>query len=119
AIGRFGDVVAATRRDREHGYAAFHASFSLLADMTRIGFWQMLARRLRAHFRQAPTGAARDRLRRAPGRFVPLIDACLAALEARRTADAVASLQQLIQVLGDFRDVTDQPAKPRRKGASR
>jgi len=102
AIRRFRDVVADTTRDREDRYAAIHELFVL-----------------RALFRQAPMGAARERLRRDPGRFVPLIDACLAALEARRTADAVASLQQLIQVLGDFRDVTDQPAKPRRKGASR
>jgi len=119
AIRRFRDVVADTTRDREDRYAAIHELFVLLADMTRNRVWQMLARRLRALFRQAPMGAARERLRRDPGRFVPLIDACLAALEARRTADAVASLQQLIQVLGDFRDVTDQPAKPRRKGASR
>ena len=119
AIRRFRDVVADTTRDREDRYAAIHELFVLLADMTRNRVWQMLARRLRALFRQAPMGAARERLRRDPGRFVPLIDACLAALEARRTADAVASLQQLIQVLGDFRDVTAQPVKPRRKGDSR
>ena len=119
AMRRFRDVAADTTRDREDRYKAIHELFVLLADMTRNRVWQMLARRLRALFRQAPMGAARERLRRDPGRFVPLIDDCLAALEARRTGEAVASLQQLIQVLGDFRDVTDQPVKPRRKGASR
>src|SRR2546429_6462699 len=118
AIRRFRDVVADTTRDREDRYAAIHELFVLLADMTRNRVWQMLARRLRALFRQAPMGAARERLRRDPGRFVPLIDACLAALEARRTADAVASLQQRIQGRGDFRDVTAQPPEPRPKRPS-
>ena len=119
AIRRFRDVAADTTRDREDRYAAIHALFVLLADMTRNRVWQMLARRLHALFRQEPVRAARERLRRDPGRFVPTIDACLAALAAGRTAEAVTRLQQLIQVLGDFSDVTDQPAKPRRKGASR
>jgi len=119
AMRRFRDVAADTTRDREERYAAIHELFVLLADMTRNRVWQMLARRLRALFRQPPMGAARERLRRDPGRIVPLVDDCLDALEARRTGEAVASLQQLIQVLGDFRDVTDQPVKPRRKGDSR
>jgi DNA-binding FadR family transcriptional regulator len=119
AIRRFRDVAADGSRGREERYAAIHELFVLLADMTRNRVWQMLARRLRALFRQEPVQAARERLRRDPGRFVPLVDACLAALDARRTSDAVASLQQLIAVLGDFSDVTHQPAKPRRRGASR
>lgn len=117
AIRRFRDVAADGMREREERYAAIHELFVLLADMTRNRVWQMLARRLRALFRQAPLRAARERLRRDPGRFVPLIDACLAALDARRTGEAVARLQQLIQLLGDFSDVTDQVTKPRRKGA--
>jgi DNA-binding FadR family transcriptional regulator len=116
AIRRFRDVAADAARDREDRYAAIHELFVLLADMTRNRVWQMLARRLRALFRQEPLRVARERLRRDPGRFVPLIDACLADLDAGRTADAVASLQHLIQLLGDFSDVT---MKPRRKGASR
>jgi len=119
AMRRFRDVAADTRRDREERYAAIHELFVLLADMTRNRVWQILARRLRALFRQPPMGAARERLRRDPGRLVPLVDDCLSALEARRTGEAVASLQQLIQVLGDFRDVPDQPVKSRRKGDSR
>jgi DNA-binding FadR family transcriptional regulator len=119
AIRRFRDVAADASRDREDRYAAIHELFVLLADMTRNRVWQMLARRLRALFRQQPVRAARERLRRDPGRFVPLVDACLAALDARRTDEAVARLQQLIQLLGDFSDVTDQSTKPRRKGGSR
>jgi hypothetical protein len=84
--------------------------------MTRNRVWQMLARRLRALFRQEPLRAARERMRRDPGRFVPLIDACLAALDAGRTDEAITTLQELIQVLGDFSDVA-QP--PRRKGVRR
>jgi len=119
AIRRFRDVAADASRDRDERYAAVHELFVLLADMTRNRVWQILARRLRALFRQAPVRAARERLRRDPGRFVPLVDACLAALDARRTDEAVVRLQQLIQLLGDFSDVTHQPAKPRRKGVSR
>jgi GntR family transcriptional repressor for pyruvate dehydrogenase complex len=119
AIRRFRDVAADASLDREDRYAAIHELFVLLADMTRNRVWQMLARRLRALFRQEPVRAARERLRRDPGRVVPLIDTCLAALDARRTDEAVATLQQLIRVLGDFTDVTDQAVKPRRKGASR
>ena len=112
AIRRFRDVAADASRDREERYAAIHELFVLLADMTRNRVWQMLARRLRALFRQAPVRAARERLRRDPCRLVPLVDACLAALGAGRTGDAVARLQELIARVGDFTD-------PRRKGASR
>ena len=118
AIRRFRDVAADREREREERYAAIHDLFVLLADMTRNRVWQMLARRLRALFRQEPVRAARERLRRDPGRLVPLIDACLAALDARRTGEAVANLQQLIALLGDFSDVADQRTKPRRRGAS-
>jgi len=118
AIRRFRDVAADESRDREERYAAIHELFVLLADMSRNRVWQVLARRLRALFRQEPMRDARDRLRRDPARFVPLIDRCLTALDARRTADAVASLQQLIQVLGDFTDVRDEPARPRDRGVT-
>jgi len=117
AIRHHRDVAADESRNREDRYAAIHELFVLLADMTRNRVWQMLARRLRALFRQAPVRAARERLRRDPGRLVPLVDACLAALDGRRTTQAIATLQELIQVLGDFGDVAHQPS--RRKGAPR
>jgi GntR family transcriptional regulator, transcriptional repressor for pyruvate dehydrogenase complex len=117
AIRRHRDVAADESRNREDRYAAIHELFVLLADMTRNRVWQMLARRLRALFRQAPVRAARERLRRDPGRLVPLVDACLAALDGGRTTQAIATLQELIQVLGDFGDVAHQPS--RRKGAPR
>jgi DNA-binding FadR family transcriptional regulator len=119
AIRRFRDVAPDRGREREERFAALHELFVVLADMTRNRVWQMLARRLRALFRQEPVRAARERLRRDPGRFVPLVDACLAALDAGRTAEAVAHLQQLIALLGDFSDVAAERAKPRRKGDPR
>ena len=120
AIRALRNVAADERREREERYAAIHELFVLLADMTRNRVWQMLARRLRALFREAPLRAARERLHRDPGRYVPLIDACLASLDAGRTGEAITNLQRLIQVLGDFgRDVTERAAKPRRKGASK
>ncbi len=119
AIRRFRDVAADATREREERYAAIHELFVLLADMTRNRVWQMLARRLRALFRQEPVRAARQRMRRDPGRFVPLIDQCLAALGARRTSEAITHLQHLIQLLGDFTDVTQEPARSRGKGATK
>jgi hypothetical protein len=53
-----------------------------------------------------------------PGRFVPLIDTCLAALDRGRKAEATANLQQLIRLIGDFTDVT-QPSRSRSIGATR
>jgi DNA-binding FadR family transcriptional regulator len=119
AIRRLRDVAADTTRGIEVRYAAIHELFVLLADMTRNRVWQMLARRLRALFRQEPVRAARARLRRDPGRFVPLIDTCLAALDRGRKAEATANLQELIRLLGDFSDVTQEPSRPRSKGATR
>jgi DNA-binding FadR family transcriptional regulator len=120
AIRRLRDVVADEALGREARFTAVHELFVLLADMTRNRVWQMLARRLRALFRQEPLRVARERLRRDPGRFVPLIDACLAALDRKRTADAVAALQRLIRVVGDVgADVEDRPTKSRAKGATR
>ena len=118
AIRRFRDVAADTARDREERYAAIHELFVLLADMTRNRVWQMLARRLRTLFRQAPMRAARARLRRDPGRFVPLVDACLGALDTGRPGDAASALQRLIQLLGDFSDVRDPVARTHRKRVS-
>jgi GntR family transcriptional repressor for pyruvate dehydrogenase complex len=118
AIRKFRDVAADEGLEREERYFAIHELFVLLADMTRNRAWQMLARRLRALFRQEPVRAARARLRRDPGRFVPLIDSCLAAIDRGRKAEAVANLQELIRLLGDFSDVTQEPTR-RTRGASK
>lgn len=119
AIRTFRNVAADATREREERYAAIHDLFVLLADMTRNRVWQMLARWLRTLFRQPPLRAARERLRRDAGRFVPLIDDCLAALDRGRTADAITHLQRLIQILGDFgADVAERVPK-RTKGASK
>jgi DNA-binding FadR family transcriptional regulator len=119
AIRALRDVAADATRDLEDRYAAIHELFVLLADMTRNRVWQILARRLRALFRQEPVRAARERLRRDPGRYVPLIDDCLVALDARRTDEAVARLQELIGLLGDFGDVAQPATRRRRKGDGR
>src|SRR5207237_7051528 len=103
ALRRFRDLAADARPHREERFAAMHELFVLLADMTRNRVWQMLARRLRALFRQASLRAVRGRMRRDPGRFVPLVDACLDALEAGRRAGAAAGFQGPIQPLGAFR----------------
>jgi DNA-binding FadR family transcriptional regulator len=111
------NVAADESREREDRYAAIHDLFVQVADMTRNRVWQILARRLRALFRQAPMRAARERFHRDPSRFVPMIDGCLAALDGHRTAAAVTSLQKLIRLLGDFGG--DVAPRSRRKGMTR
>jgi DNA-binding FadR family transcriptional regulator len=112
---RFRDVVGDAGRDREERFAAMHELFVVLADMTRNRVWQILARRIRALFRQASLRAVRGRMRRDPSRFVPLVDACLDALETGCRADAAVGFQELIQLLGDFSDIR----QPARKGVTR
>jgi GntR family transcriptional repressor for pyruvate dehydrogenase complex len=109
AIRRLRDRAADQSHSREERYRALHDLLVLLADMTRNRIWQMLGRRLRTLLQSEPLCAARARLRRDPGRFVPVIDSCLTALAARRTAAAVERLQQLIGMLGDVRVDLDAP----------
>ncbi len=120
AIRALRDVAADERLTREERYRALHDVLVVLADMTGNRVWQMLGRRLRALLQQPPLCAARERLRRDPGRLVAVIDSCLSALAAKRTSAAVERLQQLIGLLGDVRtDLDARPSKPRPKGASR
>lgn len=117
-IRRLRDVVADGGRPVDARADALHDLFVVLAGMTRNHVWQMLARRLRNLMRQAPVREAR--LHRDPARFVPMIDACLAAIDAGRTAKAVACLQELIALVGDVRaDGDARPGKSRSRGASR
>ena len=120
AIRRLRDRAADVSRSREERYRALHDLLVVLADTTRNRVWQMLGRRLRALLQSEPLRAARERLRRDPARFIPVIDSCLVALAARRTAAAVERLQQLIGMLGDVRvDLDERSSKSRStKGAN-
>ena len=114
------DRAADVTQSRAARYLALHDLLVVLADMTRNRVWQMLGRRLRALLQGEPLCAARERLRRDPSRFIPVIDSCLAALAARRTVAAVERLQQLIGMLGDVRvNLDERSTKSRSKGASR
>jgi len=119
-IRRLRDVVADGGRPLDARGDALHDLLVVLAGMTRNHVWQMLARRLRSLLRQPPLRAARRRLHRDPARLVPMIDACLAAIDGRRTARAVACLQELIALVGDVRsDLDVRPGKSRTRGVSR
>ena len=63
--------------------------------------WRVLARRTRDFLASPPLAEARRRLRRDPGRIVPVIDAGLAALEAGRTADALDAIHRILRLAGD------------------
>jgi DNA-binding FadR family transcriptional regulator len=119
-IRRLRDVVADPARGREQRFAALRDILVVLADMTRNRVWQMLARRTRVLLASAPMCEARERLRRDPGRIVPLIDACLDALDAGRPDDAQEALGRLVRRIGESpADGRDDGAKTVRKGTPR
>ncbi len=97
------DRMADERRDREERFAAGREVLVVLSDMTENRVWQMLARRARSLLASPPMAEARRRLRRDPGRLVPLIDTCLAAIDGGRPADAMAALACFIE---SFREST-------------
>jgi GntR family transcriptional repressor for pyruvate dehydrogenase complex len=100
-LRRLRDQMADESRDREERFAAGRDLIVALSDMTKNRVWQMLARRTRALLASEPLREARRRLRRDPGRLVPLIDTCVAAIEAGRPADAVDALRRMIRLVGD------------------
>jgi DNA-binding FadR family transcriptional regulator len=118
-IRRLRDAVADEALGREGRFAALRDILVVLADMTRNRVWQMLARRTRVLLASAPMCEARERLRRDPGRIVPLIDTCLAALEAGRPEEAQEALGRLVRRIGESpTDGRDDGTRPTRKGQS-
>ena len=85
ALRRTRDLIADERRDREARHASARDLIVLLSDMTNNRVWQMLARRLR----------------RDPGRIVPIIDTCLAALDGGRPHEAINAVRRIITLVGD------------------
>jgi GntR family transcriptional regulator, transcriptional repressor for pyruvate dehydrogenase complex len=100
-LRRLRDLIADETREREARFASGRDVIVLLSDMTGNRVWQMLARRTRAFLASEPLREARRRLRRDPGRVVPIIDACLAAVDAGRPDEAIAALRRLISHVGD------------------
>ena len=101
ALRRLRDAIADEEREREARFATARDVLVLLSDMTANRVWQMLARRTRTLLASDPLREARRRLKRDPGRLVPIIDASLAAIDAGRPDEALAALQRLITVVGD------------------
>ena len=119
-IRRLRDLVADQEGAREQRFGALRDILVVLADMTRNRVWQMLARRTRVLLASAPMCEARERLRRDPGRIVPLIDACLDALEAGRPDDAQETLGRLVRRIGESpADGRGDDGKTVRKGTPR
>jgi GntR family transcriptional repressor for pyruvate dehydrogenase complex len=121
ALRRLRDAIADEQRDREARYASWRELIVLLADMSANRVWRMLARRTRDFLASTPLAEARRRLRRDPGRIVPVIDAGLAALEAGRTADAVDAIQRILRLAGDPHADAERASPTNRaaKGTSR
>lgn len=103
----------------ESRFSAVRDLLVVIADMTRNRVWQMLARRVQAFLTSEPIRAARQRLRRDPGRFVAPLDACLACLDVGDQAGAVACLQRLITLVGDpLRATATELTTPPAQGAT-
>lgn len=100
-LRRLRDVVADTAREREERFAAVRDVVVVLSDMTHNRVWRMLARRSRDLLASEPLRQARHRLRRDPGRIVPIIDASLGALERGEPDEALEALRRLIKLLGE------------------
>jgi GntR family transcriptional regulator, transcriptional repressor for pyruvate dehydrogenase complex len=112
-------VIADEALEPEARFTAVRELPVVLADMTRNRVWQMLARRVRAFLSSPPMRAARQRLQRDPGRFVPLLDACLDCLAAGHEAKAVTCLQELIRLVGDPLAATPATAPTQRTRGAR
>lgn len=96
------DAIADDSREREIRFGSTRELLVLLSDMTRNRVWQMLARRTRDLFASPPFQETRRRLRRDPGRIVPTIDACLAALERGKPREALNAVVRIVADLGDM-----------------
>jgi len=100
-LRRLRGIVADGGLAREQRGAALRDLLVLLSDMTGNRVWQMLARRTRAFLGAEPLQETRSRLQSDPGRLVPAIDDCLAALAVGRRGDAVLALHQVIHKVGE------------------
>lgn len=101
ALRRLRDLIADEARDREARHASARDLIVLLSDMTNNRVWQMLARRLRTLLASEPLRETRLRLRRDPGRVVPIIDTCLASIDAGRPDAAINAVRRIITLVGD------------------
>jgi DNA-binding FadR family transcriptional regulator len=110
-LRRLRDRVADETLAREQRGGALRDILVLLSDMTGNRVWQMLARRTRAFLGAEPLQEARSRLRTDPGRLVPAIDDCLAAIAAGRRSEAVLALHQVIQRIGEGMLHAEPPAR--------
>lgn len=94
-------AVADERREREERFEAGRQVLVLVSEMSGNRVWQMLACKVRDFLRSEPMRQTRHALRRDPGQIVPIIDRCLAALEADRPQEALAALRSFIAAFGD------------------
>jgi GntR family transcriptional repressor for pyruvate dehydrogenase complex len=94
-------VIADEHREREERFGAGRQVLVLVSDMTGNRVWQMLARKVRDFLRSEAMRQTRHVLRRDPGQIVPIIDRCVAALEAGHPEEAIAALRRYIAAVGD------------------
>ncbi len=99
-LRRLRDEIADGTRPAEARFASWRDLIVLLADMSGNRVWRMLARRTRDFLASPPLAEARRRLRRDPGRIVPVLDAGLSALQAGHTAAAITAVHEVLRLAG-------------------
>lgn len=95
------EAVADDTLEREERFEAARGVLVLVSDMSGNRVWQMLARRVRDFLRSEPMRQTRRALRRDPAQIIPIIDRCLAAMEANQPEEARAALRSYIAAVGD------------------
>lgn len=100
-IRRLRDAIADRGKPTEDRFGAGRELLVLIADTTGNRVWQMVARRIRDFLASRPLREARARLGRDPSHLVPMIDACLDALENNQPREAITRLREAMRVLGD------------------
>jgi GntR family transcriptional regulator, transcriptional repressor for pyruvate dehydrogenase complex len=94
-------VIADEGREREERFAAGRQVLVLVSDMTGNRVWQMMARKVRDFMRSEAIRQTRHALRRDPAQIVPIIDRCVAALDAGHPEEAIVALRRYIAAFSE------------------
>jgi GntR family transcriptional repressor for pyruvate dehydrogenase complex len=101
ALRRLRSLIADRSLEREERFEGVRQVLITLSDITGNGVWQMLARKTAAFLRSEPMRQARHELRRDPDPIVPIMDRCLAALDAGHPEAALTALRGFIANMGE------------------
>lgn len=99
-LGALRRVLADTARPRAERAQATRDLLVALSDMSRNRVWQMLARRMATLLASPALATVGERLGRDPSRYLPVLEACLAALAINDRDGAARAVQHFIHPIG-------------------